>query len=460
MSDARPDAGPYQPRRYAGLRRMTPPLYRSAEEAEAFEGLPQGMTPWDVFWHLDRAAVPMGFSRVEIDTLRVLFKFSQAQDWAAGSRPIVWPANDTLMLELGLSRTALKYRLRCLASKGLIAFRDSPTGKRYGHRDHEGVLILSATFGIDLSPALARMEACERAAARHEMEQGLRRELRRRRTIAVKAVRQAIEVALEYDLPVDLAAPEAGLRALPDVADPWTPIRDVMDAVAEVEGLRDSVEGAVKEALGDRLRRQEDAADGDEASVHDDVNLDPAGPADRPHIHITTESYIDKSNYGSAAFRKERRPASDAARSSEPPAAGGSDGAKPDASGQTDRHGHGVDYISRSMALKLMPEAMREFLAEAVPNPRGAKWSDLVNVAYWHLAALGISEIAWQQACAEIGRNGAAIAVFIIAAKRDEIRKPDRYLRSMAYRAAAGELQLHRSAWGILKGGLGEAGHA
>src|SRR3546814_11564574 len=105
----------------------------------------------------------MGFSRVEIDTLRVLFKFSQAQDWAAGSRPIVWPANDTLMLELGLSRTALKYRLRCLASKGLIAFRDSPTGKRYGHRDPAGVLVLSATFGIDLSPALARIAACERA---------------------------------------------------------------------------------------------------------------------------------------------------------------------------------------------------------------------------------------------------------------------------------------------------------
>src|SRR3546814_5342686 len=79
------------------------------------------------------------------------------------------------------------------------------------------------------------------------MEQGLRRELRRRRTIAVKAVRQAIEVALEYDLPVDLAAAEAGLRALPDVADPWTPIRDVMDAVAEVEGLRGSVEGRSEE---------------------------------------------------------------------------------------------------------------------------------------------------------------------------------------------------------------------
>src|SRR3546814_14348747 len=96
------------------------------------------------------------------------------------------------------------------------------------------------------------------------MEQGLRRELRRRRTIAVKAVRQAIEVALEYDLPADLAAAEAGLRALPDVADPWTPIRDVMDAVAEVEGLRGSVEGAVKAALGEQLRRSEERRVGKE----------------------------------------------------------------------------------------------------------------------------------------------------------------------------------------------------
>src|SRR3546814_10866213 len=106
-----------------------------------------------------------------------------------------------------------------------------------------------------------------------------------------------------------------------------------MDAVAEVEGLRGSVEGAVKAALGDQLRRQESATDGDAASVHGDVDLDPAGPVDRPHLQITTDSYIDKSNYRDTAFRKERRPASDAARSSEAPAAGGSDGAK----SETDR---------------------------------------------------------------------------------------------------------------------------
>ncbi|MEQ9323846.1 MAG: helix-turn-helix domain-containing protein, partial [Polyangiaceae bacterium] len=181
--------------RYAGIRRMSPALYQGAEDADAFEGLPEDQTHWDVFWHLDRAATPMGFSRAEIDTLRVLWKYSQAQDWRPGSRPIVWPSNETLMLELGLSRTALKYRLRCLASKRLVAFRDSPTGKRYGHRDHAGELILSATYVIDLAAAVRRLEECRHAAERHELERGLRRELRRRRTIAVKATRQAIETA-------------------------------------------------------------------------------------------------------------------------------------------------------------------------------------------------------------------------------------------------------------------------
>lgn len=459
MTVAWPDADPDQPRRYAGIRRMSPPLYDSADEAERFQGLPEGMTHWDVFWHLDRAAVPMGFSRVEIDTLRLLFKFSQVQDWRSGSRPIVWPANDTLMLELGLSRTALKYRLRCLASKGLIAFRDSPTGKRFGHRDQEGVLILSATYGIDLAPALARLADCERAAARHEMEQGLRRELRRRRTIAVKAVRQAIDAALEYELDVDVADAASFLRTLPDVSDPWTPLGVLVDVTVAVESARAGIEGAVKKALSVAPESREGGEAGGAEGVQEDVGLDPVGPLDGPHIHITTDLNIDKSNYRNAAFRKESRAAAGAARSSSGPPPGGSDAKSPDAPGQTDRHGHGADYISRSMALKLMPPAMREFLAEAVPDARGATWTDLVNLAYWHLSALDISETAWQQACTEIGRNGAAIAVFIIAAKRDEIRKPDRYLRSMAYRAAAGELQLHRSAWGILKGG-GEAGHA
>ncbi len=452
MSDAELASSHSRLHRYAGIRRMSPALYQGQEDAEVFEGLPEGFTHWDVFWRLDRAATPMGFSRVEIDTLRVLWKFSQAQDWRTGSRPIVWPSNETLMLELGLSRSALKYRLRSLATKRLITFKDSPTGKRYGHRDHAGELILEVTFGIDLSAAVQQLDACERAAERYDVERGLRRDLRRRRTIAVKATRQAIETVIEYELAVDVEALQAELVALPDVTDPWVPFAVLRDCTDRAERLRAAAEDQVQAALGR----------GQGQGHHDDdhENFDPAGPAVGPHIQITTNPKIDLSNYRNAASRNESRrarPQADPGRAKEAvtDAMGGGN-----AGANSESHGHGSNYISRSMALKLMPRAMREFMAEAFPDRRAATWANLVDIAHWHLASLGISEKAWSQACEAIGRNGAAIAVFIIAAKAHEIRKPDRYLRSMAYRADAGELQLHRSAWGILRGGTAEPGHA
>ncbi len=459
MIDARPESGRLPPRRYAGVRRMSPELYQTQDDAETFEGLPEGMTHWDVFALLDRAATPMGFSRVEIDTLRVLFKFSQPQDWRPGSRPVVWPSNETLMIELGLSRTALKYRLRCVASKGLIAFRDSPTGKRFGHRDHQGALILTACFGIDLSPTARRLEECERASARHEMERGLRRELRRRRTIAVKAVRQALEAVWEFDLEVDTCPFEDGLAGLPEVSDPWTPLGVLSACVMAAEALRARAEAEVKAALDAASASSRLGQSVNRGVVHPE-DLDPVGSPIGPDIQITTDLIIDKSNYRNAALRSERRPAGSPSPSPDPSRRGIADGVAGKGDGNSGRHGHGVDYISRSMALKLMPETMRAFMVEAGVEPRGASWVNLVEVAYWHLSDIGISESAWQQACAAMGRNGAAVAVFIIAAKRDEIRKPDRYLRSMAYRAEAGDLQLHRSAWGILRGGAAEHGHA
>ena len=444
MTDAGPAQGRTEPRRFAGIRRMSPELYDAADAAETFEGLPEGMTHWDLFWHIDRAAEPMRFTRVEVDTLRTLYRFSQQQDWKRGTRPIVWPSNDTLMLELGLSRTALKYRLRCLAEKGLIAWRDSPTGKRYGLRDDRGDLVLNCTYGIDLSPALAIVEECERAAARFDIEKAERRDLRRRRTIAVKAVRQAIEAAEEYRLEVDLYGARAELASFPDASDPWMPITVLRDLVSAAEELRRGIEGAVKAALENVGTEASGTSERD--SLGKEEYLDPTGSIDGPLIQITTESKIKESNTGNAAIRARRRPEGGAKPVASEPSSSAAAG---------DRPGHGIEYISRSMAMKLMPETMKRFMADtgAASNPRAPNWAEIVNIAYWHLNELGISETAWQQACASIGRNGAAVAVFIIASKHEEIRKPDRYLRSMAYRADTGGLQLHRSVWGILKGG-------
>ena len=56
------------------------------------------------------------------------------------------------------------------------------------------------------------------------------------------------------------------------------------------------------------------------------------------------------------------------------------------------------------------------------------------------LPQLGISQHAWGEACHEISREGAAVAVAIIAAKHEtgSVRRPRGYLRWMTREIAAG----------------------
>ena len=87
---------------------------------------------------------------------------------------------------------------------------------------------------------------------------------------------------------------------------------------------------------------------------------------------------------------------------------------------------------------------------------------DFIEAAYRILPDLGIHKSAWGEACAEIGRLGAAICVLIIDQKQDvpesRVRNPGGYLRAMSRRAKAGELNLHGSIFGLLK--RGENSHA
>ena len=82
-------------------------------------------------------------------------------------------------------------------------------------------------------------------------------------------------------------------------------------------------------------------------------------------------------------------------------------------------------------------------LADALWTVSGgerASWRDVVDGASVLLPQLGISQHAWGEACHEISREGAAVAVAIIAAKHGKgmVRKPGGYLRWMTREIAAG----------------------
>ena len=95
--------------------------------------------------------------------------------------------------------------------------------------------------------------------------------------------------------------------------------------------------------------------------------------------------------------------------------------------------------------VKLAPK-LRAYLQRPSPT-----WPELVDAADWLRHDLGISKPLWGEACVTMGREQAAIALAIVAAKPAEHFRtsPGGYYRGMVTKARAGELNLARTIWGM-----------
>lgn len=213
-----------------------------------------------------RVAAHLGLKAGDLLLLDTLAAFTQAQDWGEGQRAIVWPSNALLMAQTGFSRTSLKRHARRLAEAGLIAFRDSPNGKRWGHRNRAGDIV--EAYGFDLSPLAAHAEAFEVLAAEIAAERALCQRLRRRLTGLRRTIRDRLErsegaqdIQAEYDTLLAIGAP-ARMTA-----------QDLMRALQAYEGL---------------LTRLEAQSGTDLACAKEDIP-DPKGAETGPHLEVTKE---------------------------------------------------------------------------------------------------------------------------------------------------------------------------
>src|SRR5512132_1020518 len=182
-----------------GCRRLTPVHVQVQAIAERFEGLPDGVSKGQALAAFKQAARPLGLSPRLRDAIDVLFAFSAPQDWQPGTRPIVWPSNRKLETMLGLARRQVQNVINALIRANLITPVDSPTGRRWGHRDAKTGRIVEA-YGFDLSPIALRHDEFVALAERAADEERERAALRRRLTIARKAIQQIAETALEHQL--------------------------------------------------------------------------------------------------------------------------------------------------------------------------------------------------------------------------------------------------------------------
>lgn len=113
------------------------------------------------------------------------------------------------------------------------------------------------------------------------------------------------------------------------------------------------------------------------------------------------------------------------------------------------------EVMSKITCKQVLNAASSRYRDHIPMHSRALEWSDLVQASYALLPQLEIHPTAWQNACATMGRNLAAVCVMIIDRKLQEpgmsIRSPGGYLRAMASRAASSELNLLGSIFGLLR---------
>ena len=399
-----------------GLRRLPAQALVVQAQAETFSGLEATRTPGQCLAALKRASASLGLSPQAVALLDQLMAFSQPQDWREGARPIVWPSNDLLVRQFGVDARTLRRWLAELLRLGLLVAVDSPTGARWGRRDATGRIV--EAYGFDLSPLAERFEEFQALAETLKAERARHAALRRRLTIARKAIRQIAETALEEGLDGrdwrswrDEAAALAALA--PDAGVPLAPLDR---AVRALEAARRQGEAKLREALaalGEKGVRE---------SAPADIRVRPNTTTNQPPSLLGRNE--DRQGIGNGPGAH----------------------ASPTSAGREKEDDHDDEdppAPTPAFVLRVSP-SLKRWLRHERPT-----WADVVEAADRLRRELGVSRAAWAEACQVLGRYGAATAVAIIAAKRGEIDAPGGYLRGMVARARKGELYLVRSLYGL-----------
>ena len=378
-----------------------------------------------------RAAPFLGHDAQAMNLVDYLVSLTQAQDWEGG--PItVWPSNARLCHIFGCVERTIQVQLAALNEAGLIAFLDSPSRRRYGVRDEEGRIIQA--YGIDLRPLAARYEEFCATAEAAEAEYQERKALKRLASIACQKTEQICSAALGLD-PEDgtdwlqWAEQAATLGRAAAEANTNEPLKVLLQ---QLEYLQQASLKAFQTLAKTHSGVGEEADDSPYPESKD-------SPITSTNLPAFQEKHCVAANDSRRARHAERPPIEppnlDAERSQHPD----STPDRPPETALERVHAHLRAYrISPAMVAEASPP-LAAALWTVSPGERTA-WRDVVDSAGALLPQLGISQHAWGEACHEISREGAAVAVAIIAAKHEagSVRRPGGYLRWMTREIAAG----------------------
>lgn len=410
-----------------GRRKITPAmLAHRATRPSCYEPTKPGL----VLGALKRAAEALGCPQRVLALIDYLMGCTRAIDWTHGSGPIwAWPSNAVLGDVLNIQESQLKTVFRAAQELGLLEIHDSPTGKRYGHRDAEGRVTIA--YGFDLSPLAWRVAEFRRMAADRQAEWKRGVQLRDEVTALRNKVLSLCDLGREEGAAGDWEAVDAEARQL---------------AASKGQSRDPAILAPILAALNELQQGALEALTPTEDQPSEAVESAPVGPENRPLHTPTNQPLIAKANTEAdgpsrpGAFAK----AASQVIAIQPRA----DQTAPVETGKRERRQESAlrgFNVSPGFVVQIAP-SFATWITKPAPT-----WPELLDVSTFVRSELGISQHAWGQACEALGRLEALVTLAAIDARRaaGEVQNPGGLLRKMVELHRGGTLRLDRTLFGL-----------
>lgn len=361
----------------------------------------------------------------EAHLLVTLINTASADAFDKAGRPIIFKSNQQLAFEINRSTGRVSRLLSSLFDAGLITMQDSGNYKRYPVRNAHGSVVDGC--GIDMRILIVRYRELDELVRQAKAERAAASAALRRYRGALRNLRYAL----------------ATVTALSDRARARIEAR--VEKIVALLGVGAKVPSALlRRATGLFERLIERVLQLPRCAETAPRTQDPtcADAENGMHKQITSPDPLENSN--------ENRRSADAEQLGPLAAGSARRWALETSLGRGSRQVNKPPRPPQAVvALHDVVRAVPALKTYGFALPR--TWGDLARLVPQMCRLAGISDDARRRAVEQMGEQQAAVAVAVTLQKfdRQEVSSPGGYLRAMTDRAAAGELHLARSVFGL-----------
>lgn len=391
----------------------------------------------DISLVLKRVSPVLGIDGTAYHVLDILLGLVQAEDFQSGRRPVVAISNQRLADYTQRSTRTVTRCLKRLVEVGILAYRDSSTGRRFVYRGQGGEP--EQAFGLDFTPTCFNLEAFKEQAdtfqRRLKEEQAAKRAVIRHSRALVDLVNAMGPTLSSYVRRCEIIRAQEGL-SLSERAEQMKAL--YLEAVAEIADSREN------ENLKAKMSCKGDI---DVSQLHITNHPDSSSCKTKRTCSDEQESNIASDNGYAVEKAFENKPsgASEVSQHSQEPtetsrrATSTTSGAN---TSKTNLDGVSIGLIQAACGI-----------VQAEIGARFSSWPAICDAAQDLRVLIGLSPAGYQVAVERQGRYLAAACLAVVAEKAlrdpEQISSPGGYFRAMIDRAGEGKLHLYKTLHGL-----------